>query len=244
MSELVKYSDCDSFFIFSRKSSALNFVKDSSRTSKQQPKFFKHNLRKSSGNEENNNSNNNKFNNRPLTSNKKKNNINNNNNKNDFNSSGYNNNINNYEIGNISIIKEEQNNYVAERNKVTKITQELGKMKKMLEKTNDKINEVFNNGGVVIQEDQFEDKNFIINGADNKAYNENNLNDNDINNNNNNNNSVLNNKEKIINERINFFKTRCVNSLGQKLYNKAYANQTDNIGKHPHENERLPYPYY
>ena len=181
----------------------------------------KHNLRKSSGNEENNN---NKFNNRPLTSNKKKNNINNNNNsKNDFNSSGYNNNnIYNYEIGNISIIKEEQNSYVAERNKVTKITQELGKMKKMLEKTNDKINEVFNNGGIVIQEDQFEDKNIIINGADNKAYNNenNNFNENEINNNNNNN--VLNNKEKIINERINFFKTRCVNSLGQKLYNKAY----------------------
>ena len=184
----------------------------------------KHNLRKSSGNEENNN--NNKFNNRPLTSNKKKNNINNNiNSKNDFNSSGYNNNnIYNYEIGNISIIKEEQNSYVAERNKVTKITQELGKMKKMLEKTNDKINEVFNNGGIVIQEDQYEDKN-IINGADNKAYNNenNNFNENEINNNNiNNNNNVINNKEKIINERINFFKTRCVNSLGQKLYNKAY----------------------
>ena len=42
---------------------------------------------------------------------------------------------------------------------------------------------------------------------------------------------ILTNKEKLINERILFFRNRCINSLGQKLFNKAYEFLKNNQGR-------------
>ena len=124
---------------------------------------------------------------------------------------------------NLSLIREETNNYIIERNKITKIKQEIGKMKKILEQTTNKINEM-HNGAMNIDNNQPDN-----NGGNilNNISNMNDITDNDvqkeneqINEDKDNNNH--NDKNYILDERISFFKNRCINSLGQKLFNKAY----------------------
>ena len=111
-------------------------------------------------------------------------------------------------------------------------------MKKELERINNKISEFYNNGANIPDEsinggendekdNVLENNNQNINNdviKDNKNINEGNIN-------NNNDNMILTNKEKLINERISFFRNRCINSLGQKLFNKAYEYLKNNIGR-------------
>ena len=138
------------------------------------------------------------------------------------------------DINNITILYEEQNNYIANRNKITKITQEIGKLKKELERINNKISEFYNNGANIPDESinggENDEKDNIVDN--NKNFNNDANKDNkNINEGNNNENMILTNKEKLINERILFFRNRCINSLGQKLFNKAYEYLKNNIGR-------------
>ena len=141
------------------------------------------------------------------------------------------------DTNNITILYEEQNNYIANRNKITKITQEIGKLKKELERINNKISEFYNNGANIPDEsinggENDEKDNIIDNNKNiNNDANKDNKNNNEGNINNNNDNMILTNKEKLINERISFFRNRCINSLGQKLFNKAYEYLKNNIGR-------------
>lgn len=124
---------------------------------------------------------------------------------------------------NLSLIREETNNYIIERNKITKITQEIGKMKKYLEQTTNKINQM-HNGAMNIDGNQPDNNGGnLLNNISNININE--TVDNDCQKENEQINEDKDNhsdKNYILDERITFFKNRCVNSLGQKLFNKAY----------------------
>ena len=139
------------------------------------------------------------------------------------------------DMSNITILYEEQNNYIADRNKITKITQEIGKMRKVLEMTNNKISEFYNNGANIPDESinggENDEKDNIIDNNNQKNNNDIIKDNKNINEGNNNENMILTNKEKLINERILFFRNRCINSLGQKLFNKAYEYLKNNQGR-------------
>ena len=134
---------------------------------------------------------------------------------------------------NISLIREETNNYIIERNRITKITQEIGKMKKALEQTTNKINEMYNGGN--------SNDNTMNNGGSNLLNNISNMNINDDNENNSPVEENPTSKDNIIDERISFFKTRCINSLGQKLFNKAYE-YLKNVNLYNNSNKNIIEP--
>lgn len=105
---------------------------------------------------------------------------------------------------NIYVIKEETNNYIAERNKVTKITQEIGKLKKALEQTNNKISEFGGKNGGTSPPKPSQHQTIQVTDQEETGQ------------------EPITSKDALLDERINFFKTRCINSLGQRLYKKAY----------------------
>ena len=150
-------------------------------------------------------------------------------------------------------IREEKKYNIAERNQLTKIIQEMNKLKKELEQidnrkdslphyninfNNDKSilnndtlnginlnnlnNEFNNNGALGLYEDE---TNILIN---NENYNSNeknytnNKNEEELINHKNKIETLINNPNTIILDRIDFYKNRCINIIGKKLYMKAY----------------------
>ena len=182
------------------------------------------------------NSNNNKNNsNRPLTSNKKAPDT-------------------NTEPGNIiKDIRDEKKISIAERNQLTKIIQEMNKLKKELEQIDNKKDSLphyninFNNDKSMLNNDTFnginlnnlnnefntnrvaglyeDEANILIN---NENYNSNeknytnNKNEEELINHKNKIENLINNPNNIIMDRINFYKSRCINIIGKKTFTKAY----------------------
>ena len=142
----------------------------------------------------------------------------------------------------IRLTREEKKLNVAERNRLTKIIQEIGRLKKEIEQIDNKAIS-FNQYN--INNDNFYNENSVINNINGTFTNidgSNNLTKNgtlnqfeedpDENNEKENEEEIIERKnkiEKIMNnpqnfilERINFYKNRCMNSIGKKIYLKAY----------------------
>ena len=171
------------------------------------------------------NSNNNKTGSRPLTSNKK---------GSDVQTDG---NI-------VRDIREEKKLNIAERNELTKITQIINKLKKEIEQIDNKevslpqYNINFNNEKSMMNNDTitginlnnelmhnatYEDENNIfINANSNENNYTSNKNEEEIINQKNRIEKLKNDPNDIIMERIDFYKNRCVNIIGKKIYSRAY----------------------
>ena len=135
-------------------------------------------------------------------------------------------------------VREEKKIYIAERNQLTKIIQEINKLKKEIEQIDNKeislrqYNINFNNEKSILNNDTINGINYEFNNRTVGQYDEeNNYNSND-NNNQNDEEELINHKHKIENlinnpnsiilKRIDFYKNRCINIIGKKLYMKAY----------------------
>ena len=165
-------------------------------------------------------------------------------------------------------IREEKKYNIAERNQLTKIIQEMNKLKKELEQidnrkdslphyninfNNDKSilnndtlnginlnnlnNEFNNNGALGLYEDE---TNILIN---NENYNSNeknytnNKNEEELINHKNKIENLINNPNNIIMERIEFYKSRCVNIIGKKTFVRAYeCIKNDKLNKSNNKN--------
>ena len=146
-------------------------------------------------------------------------------------------------------IREEKKINIAERNQLTKIIQEINKLKKEIEQidnkevtlpkyniniNNDKsmINNTLNginlNSDLIINRTvaQYEDENIINNDDINYINNDNiyinNKNEEDLSEHKNKIENLINNPNSIIMERIEFYKSRCINIIGKKVFTKAY----------------------
>ena len=146
-------------------------------------------------------------------------------------------------------IREEKKINIAERNQLTKIIQEINKLKKEIEQIDNKeislpqYNINFNNDKSMINNTLTGinlNNDFIINRTIGQYDDENNNINDDININNNDNNymnnkneeellehknkieNLINNPNIVIMERIEFYKNRCINIIGKKVFTKAY----------------------
>ena len=142
-------------------------------------------------------------------------------------------------------IREEKKINIAERNQLTKIIQEINKLKKEMEQidnkevslpkyniniNNDKsmINNTLNginSNDIIINRTvaQYEDENMINNddiGNDNNYIN--NKNEEDLSEHKNKIENLMKNPNSIILQRIEFYKKRCINIIGKKIFTKAY----------------------
>lgn len=145
-------------------------------------------------------------------------------------------------------VREEKKIHIAERNQLTKITQEINKLKKEIEQIDNKefslpqyninfngeksilnndtlngINYEFNNRTVGQYDDE---NNTLINNNGNNNSNENNYtnsqNEEELINHKNKIETLINDPNNIIMKRIDFYKNRCINIIGKKVYAKAY----------------------
>ena len=143
----------------------------------------------------------------------------------------------------IKDIREEKKINIAERNQLTKIIQEINKLKKEIEQidnkevslpkyniniNNDKsmINNTLNginNNDIIINRTvaQYEDENIINNDDICNDY-MNNKNEEDLSEHKNKIENLMKNPNSIILERIDFYKNRCLNIIGKKVFTKAY----------------------
>ena len=145
-------------------------------------------------------------------------------------------------------MREEKKIYIAERNQLTKITQEINKLKKEIEQIDNKefslpqYNINFNSEKSILNNDtlnginyefnnrtvgQYDDENnTLINNNGNYNSNENNYtnsqNEEELIDKKNKIENLINNPNNIIMERIDFYKNRCINIIGKKVYTKAY----------------------
>ena len=135
--------------------------------------------------------------------------------------------------------REEKKINIAERNQLTKITQEINKLKKEIEQIDNKeitlpqYNINFNNDKSMMNNDNFLNNltyelnpNATIGQYDemNNTLNnyENNKNEEELKEYENKIENIINNPNSVILERIDFYKNRCINVLGKKIYTKAY----------------------
>ena len=175
----------------------------------------------------------------------------------------------NTEPGNaIKDIRDEKKYNIAERNQLTKIIQEMNKLKKELEQidnkkdslphyninfNNDKsmlnndtlnginlnnLNNEFNNNGAL---GLYEDENNILINNENYNSNEknytNNKNEEELINHKNKIENLINNPNNIIMDRIDFYKSRCINIIGKKNFTKAYeCIKNDKLNKNNNKN--------
>ena len=145
-------------------------------------------------------------------------------------------------------VREEKKIHIAERNQLTKITQEINKLKKEIEQIDNKefslpqyninfngeksilnndtlngINYEFNNRTVGQYDDE---NNTLINNNGNNNSNENNYtnsqNEEELINHKNKIETLINDPNNIIMKRIDFYKNRCINIIGKKVFAKAY----------------------
>ena len=145
-------------------------------------------------------------------------------------------------------VREEKKIHIAERNQLTKITQEINKLKKEIEQIDNKefslpqyninfngeksilnndtlngINYEFNNRTVGQYDDE---NNTLINNNGNNNSNENNYtnsqNEEELINHKNKIETLINDPNNIIMKRIDFYKNICINIIGKKVYAKAY----------------------